>query len=161
MLLQTFNNMNHPSQIKTLLFNFIMDVLHEKINDANAAISSAKESRDSDTKSSAGDKYETGRAMMQQEIEKNEMQLNSAMNQLQEISRIDLNKKFMKVETGCVVITDSGKYFISIGIGKILLEEEHYFAISLASPIGLLLKNKTAGDTIQFQEKQITVTEIF
>jgi len=153
--------MNSSIKIKTQLLTIIREVLYEKMNDAKETIAAAKESRNNDTKSSAGDKYETGRAMMQQEIDKNEMQLNHAMHQLQELSRIDLNKKYIKVNNGCIVVTNSGKYFISIGIGKILIGDDHYFALSLASPIGQALKNKSVGDEIEFQGKIIIVKEIF
>ena len=72
--------MKNPRQLKGLIYNQLQEMLDRKIESAKKAIESAKEARDSDTKSSVGDKYETGRAMMQIELEKNEVQLNKVIN---------------------------------------------------------------------------------
>ncbi|WP_372643177.1 hypothetical protein, partial [Ancylomarina sp.] len=116
--------------------------------------------RNNDTKSSAGDKFETGREMMQIEIEKNEVLLNQTAKNRKELARIDITKEFNKVAFGSLVETDKGTYFISIGIGKIQIDDEICYAISLASPIGGLLKDKTVGDEVQFQGRVFTIKEI-
>jgi hypothetical protein len=56
--------------IKEEIHQTLMKQLEEQILQAKQDLSLAKESRDSDTKSSAGDKYETGREMMQREMDK-------------------------------------------------------------------------------------------
>lgn len=147
-------------EIKELIISRLHEIVDLKIETASSAVESAKESRNSDTKSSAGDKHETGRAMMQIELEKNEIQLNKALALKQELNQIIIRNKFKKVEYGSLVITDQGNYFISIGIGKLEISKEVYYAISLASPIGKLLQNKTTGDKVQFQEKEINIKEI-
>lgn len=138
----------------------INNILNEKIEAAQNAIASAKESRDNETKSSVGDKYETGRAMMQMELEKNRVQLNKALNLKNELEKINLHKINDKIEFGSLVITSSGNYFISIGIGKIKIDNKIYYSISQASPIGKAMQNKRANDKFIFQGKEITVIEI-
>lgn len=135
-------------------------MLEEKINSSKQAISSTKESRDNETKSSVGDKYETGRAMMQMELEKNRALLNKALKMKNELERIDLHKKYDKVEFGSLVTTIEGYYFVSIGLGKLQLQNETIFCISLASPIGKLLHNKKTGDHFNFQGKEMRISEI-
>ena len=55
---------------KEALISLIKIILNEKISNLNKDINSLKESQKNDTKSSMGDKYETGRAMIQLELEK-------------------------------------------------------------------------------------------
>lgn len=148
-------------QIKLQIYNSIIQLLDKKIDSAKTAIEMAKESRDSDTKSSAGDKYETGRAMMQMELEKNEAQRSKNFTLKNELSKIDIEKENTKVEFGSLVITDLGKYFISIGIGKIEIDNDSYYAISLASPVGKQLKDKKTGDSFHFQGKEMVIKGIF
>jgi hypothetical protein len=55
---------------KTEIHSVIMLHLQERMEQGQKDYHLAKESRDSDTKSSAGDKFETGREMMQREMDK-------------------------------------------------------------------------------------------
>jgi len=152
--------MNTVKELKGLVYNKILADLDRKIEVIQSAIASAKESRNSDTKSSAGDKYETGREMMQIEIEKNEVLLNQTLKHRKELARIDSSEEFNKVSFGSLVVTDQGTYFISIGIGKIQIGNQVCYAISLASPIGGLLKDKLIGDEVQFQGRTFKIKEI-
>lgn len=148
------------STIKQSILNKIIHQLDTKIESAKQAIQSAKESRDSETKSSVGDKYETGRTLMQLEVEKNRVQLNITEKLKAELSKIDLHKKFKLVEFGSLVLSSQNNYFISSALGKIEIENEYYFCISLASPIGKLLHTKKIGDKIIFNGKEIDITAI-
>ena len=59
-------------QLKKHLLKQILKKLDQKIASSQLEVESIKESKNSDTKSSAGDKHETGRAMAQQELDKQE-----------------------------------------------------------------------------------------
>lgn len=146
--------------IKEQIFNQIIELLNQRITEAKHAINSAKESRDNETKSSVGDKYETGRTLMQLEVEKNRAQLNKTEFLKTELSKIDLKKKFDKVEFGSLVKTSQNNYFIASALGKFTFEDEFYFCISLASPIGKLLHAKQVGQKFSFQGKDIEILEI-
>ena len=152
--------MDKIKELKGFVYHKILDELDRKIEVINKAIAIAKDSRNNDTKSSAGDKYETGREMMQIEIEKNEVLLNQTAKQRKELARIDILEKFNKVAFGSLVETDKGTYFISIGIGKVQINDQICYAISLASPIGGLLRNKAVGDEIQFQGRTFSIKGI-
>jgi len=146
--------------IKEQLFNQIIELLDQRISEAQRAIDSAKESRDSETKSSVGDKYETGRTLMQLEVEKNRAQLNKTEFLKTELSKIDLKKKFDKVEFGSLVKTSQNNYFIASALGKFKFDDEIYYCISLASPIGKLLHTAQVGTKRSFQGKEIEIIEI-
>lgn len=152
--------MTERLNIKELIYNDLITLLDSKIKVSVKAIKSATESRDADTKSSVGDKYESGRAMMHIEQEKNEVQMALALKQKNELSQIDIHNKYLKVGYGCLVVTNQGSYFISIGIGKLDMDEENIFAISLASPVGKQLEGRKKGDTFQFQGREFIIKDI-
>ena len=145
---------------KELLLAQIQKLLDNKADAIRQAIQSATESRDNETKSSVGDKYETGRAMMQNEIDKNKAQLATLLKQKAELSKIDLQKEHGHAGFGSLIKTNRGNYFISIGIGKINLDKLDWYCISLSSPIGKQLHNKTTGDSFDFQGRTIELVQV-
>lgn len=152
--------MNNQTDIKFRLLKKISEIIDHRIEISKAAVNSAKESKNNETKSSAGDKYETGRAMMQQEQEKNEIQLSKNLNLKNLLLQIDLEQDYKTIKFGSLVITNQGKYFIAVGLGKIKIENETYFVISLDSPIGKLLTGKLPGEKVTFRTNQIEIKEI-
>ena len=151
----------NKQQIKLELYLQINYQLELMINETKVSLKSAIESRDNDTKSSAGDKHETARAMVQIEIDKSEDQLKKIVELQNELLSLNLEKQYKKIEKGCLVVTNTEMFFISIGLGKILFNESIYYAISLVSPIGALLKDKVVGDKVQFNGKELLVKGIY
>lgn len=151
--------MNH-GQIKKSLLQICLDKVNAHISAIETNIESIVESRDNETKSSVGDKYETGRAMMQIEYQKAQGQLLLAQNTKAQIMGVNLERSDDVVGPGNLVVTSNGNYFISIGMGKLTYEDELYYCISLASPMGQLLKNKSVGDHIAFNGKNIHIEKI-
>ena len=145
---------------KSLVINRLKEAIDEKSAIVKNEIQLAIETRDNETKSNVGDKFETTREMMQLEIEKNVVQLNKYELQKNELLKIDINKSHKKVELGSLVFTNGGNYFISIGLGKIEVENEPVYCISLISPIGKALQSKKAGEKINFQGKEISILKI-
>jgi transcription elongation GreA/GreB family factor len=146
--------------IKAALLAQLLHHLEQSIVETEQAIASAKESRDNESKSSAGDKYETGRAMMQIELENNGRQLDKTRLAKQDLQQLNVQEPHTLVSQGSLVHTNQGIYFISIGFGKLELAEQPYYAISLASPIGQALKNAKVGDSVSFQGKLLEVLRI-
>jgi len=127
---------------------------------AEEAIRMAQESANEETKSSAGDKYETGRAMAQLEIEKSMGQLAEAGKLRKALEQIAEPVNSEVVRWGSLVITDQGKYFISIAAGKLELDGETWFAISPASPLGAVLLGAGPGATVTFLKRMIRVESL-
>lgn len=148
------------SSIKEKLITAALVEINQRIETAQSAINSAEESKLNETKSSAGDKFETGRAMMQLEQEKAEVQLANAVKLKHTLNQIDLDKKHQQVNHGCLVITNQLNYIISIAVGKLLVENEDYYAISLSSPIGKLLLGKSIGEEVTFRGRTIRILNI-
>ena len=145
---------------KQKIFEHLNSYVNQKIKDANDDIKNAIESRNEATKSSAGDKHETSRALIQIEIDKHSTQLNKAKFQKNELNKIQLNKNHNEIEFGSLVVASNGIYFIGIGIGQMKLEKTTYYCISIASPIGTLLNKKKEGDSVYFANQKITIFEI-
>ena len=152
--------MSQHTQLKEQLLEHLHKLLDEKIEVARHSMTSAKEARDDDTKSSAGDKYETDRAMMQMEVEKYQVQLGKTFALKNELAQINPSKSYSKAEFGCLVVCNTGNYFLAIGIGKIVIQQEIYYCLSTASPIGVQLLGKGVGDQVQFQGRTIVIQDL-
>jgi transcription elongation GreA/GreB family factor len=127
--------------------------VQKRMDEAEKAFKAAEQASNDDTKSSAGDKYETGRAMMQQEKDRNTTQLNEANKLMVALNRISAKGSSATVDTGSLVITNNGKFYIAISAGVLTLNGENYFAVSPASPIGIKLKGLKVGDGFDLNGK--------
>ena len=146
--------------IKQELHKICSLTVEEKIKSVQERLASLNEAMKNETKSSVGDKYETGRAMIQNEKEQLMKQLSKSLELRTKLQQINPSKKPDKVALGSLVVCNSGSYYISVGIGKIVLDKQAYFAISVISPIGKLLLNKKIGDEVFFREKKISIMEL-
>ena len=152
--------MKLSSALKEDIVSHLHNLISEKIKTVQKAISSAENSRDNETKSSAGDKYETGRAMMHLEIQKNEAQLGKLLNSLNKLKSIKIDSESKKAEEGSLISTNEGIYFIGIGVGKINYPGHNVYAISKEAPLGQLLINKSKGDKIQFRDREVEILDL-
>lgn len=146
--------------VKIKLYELCVAFVEQRIASSQKAIEHAQLAANEETKSSAGDKYETGRAMMQLEIEKQSVQLAEAMKLKHVLSQINPEKTTETIQSGSLVSTDQGNFYISISAGKLDLEGMTYFAVSPVSPIGALLIGKKSGDAILLNGKTFTIRKI-
>ncbi|WP_353136410.1 3-oxoacyl-ACP synthase [Pseudopedobacter sp.] len=113
-----------------------------------------------DTKSSMGDKYETSREMLQQEINMLERQLSEIQKQKDIFLKIR-SENTDTVTLGAVVSTSIGNLFISAGIGEIKMGDQTIKAISINSPLAQNLLNKRINDTFALNGKEFTILNIY
>lgn len=146
--------------IKEQLHDFCMNYITERIANAQQAINAARESANDDTKSSAGDKYETGREMMQQEIDRNRRQIEESQKLKLILEQIDPSKENELVQIGSLVTTNYGHFYISISIGQVQVEGINYFAISSVSPLGSKLMKQSVGYTFDFNGKAFIIEKL-
>lgn len=151
----------HMDLIRESIINELHKLLDQRIQTYQSAIDSAIESKLNETKSSAGDKFETGRAMMQLEQEKNEMHLSNTVRQKNLLtSMISTNTQSTKILNGNLVNTDNGFYFIGIGVGKLSIDGIVCYVISAESPVGTQLLYKSVGDIVEFNGHIINIIAI-
>lgn len=147
-------------QIKSLLYEFCVEFVEKRIATIQKAIAEAQIAANEETKSSVGDKYETGRAMAQIDKELNIRQLLEAEKLKSDLMKINLKAKPNSVQLGSLIKTNEINYFIAISAGKIVIDGINYFAVSPVSPIGAKLLNKSVGDTFEFNGKILIINEI-
>lgn len=138
---------------KSDYLNITKEVLFEKINVIEGALKDTQSSANSDTKSSAGDKHETSRAMAHIENERLAGQLANLQAQLNVLNRINPEITSEKVSFGSVVKTETNTFFISTGLGKIENNGNPFFAIASNSPIGMQMIGKKIGAEIRVGNK--------
>lgn len=130
----------------------------EKIQGLEKLIDETRASN-SDTKSSMGDKYETGREMLQQQINNLQIQLNEVMKQ-QAFLKIIVAKPSQKVEKGAVVCTERGMFFISVSLGEIALNDYKVMCISPESPLAKAMNGKSVNDIFTLNNVNHTIINI-
>jgi len=145
--------------IKQQLYNLCVTYVQTRMQEAEDAFRAAEQAQNEDTKSSAGDKYETGRAMMQQEKDRNTIQLNEANKLMVALNTVGTNPSTI-AETGSVVITDNGRFYLAISAGTLVVDGVSYFAVSPVSPIGMKLKGLKAGDGFDLNGKGYRIKEV-
>ncbi|MGB1517671.1 MAG: hypothetical protein ACPG8K_01090 [Crocinitomicaceae bacterium] len=134
---------------KEALIDTAISVLNEKLLNIQTELNGLDRSLKNETKSSAGDKFETSREMIQQEREKlYNLQLNT--KHMLDLLSSTMGKNPTVVESGALVETDKACLHISIPLGKISLGELTVFFISPSSPLAQAMLNKKVSDAVVF-----------
>ncbi|MEM1258098.1 MAG: 3-oxoacyl-ACP synthase [Bacteroidota bacterium] len=147
-------------RLKEHVYAFCQKYADSRSARIHSEIQKLNEGLQSETKSTAGDKHETGRAMLQLEREKLGKQLLEAENMRLVMSRISPNQKSERVAMGSLVSTNRATYFISISAGKFKGKNAEVYCISAKTPIGQLLMGKTAGDTFWFKGQPSNIVSV-
>lgn len=145
--------------IKQSLLQICNESVDKRIGDYKNEIDLIKESIASNDKANSEDD-DSGNGKLFNDLEKNIEYLNNALKTKEHLKLIKTNINFKDVVLGSIVKTDSIHFYISTSIGKIELDDVSYYAISLHSPIGQLLKNKTVNSRFVFNDKTYLITEI-
>lgn len=128
-----------------------VSIVQNRINEIKTSIADVENSLISDTKSSAGDKYETSREMLQQDLNRYSNQLVIAENDMHVLKNIDPFKSQEVARPGALIQTEQALYFISISVGRLEINEDTVFIISAQSPLGQTLLGLKVGDFINFK----------
>ncbi len=148
-------------EIKKALHLHCLSAVQERIQNAKNAMNEAQAAANQEGKSSAGDKYETGRAMMQIERDKNAQQLAQVLKLHQILKQINPSQRTDYVQLGSLVLTNQGAFLVAVSLGKLTHENQTYFAISLATPLGRQLHERKVGEGFVFNQQKYEIFEIF
>ncbi len=146
--------------VKEQLYEECKKFLYGRLYTVIERIANIQESLQSETKSSAGDKHETGRAMLQLEREKAGNQLSDIEKQQELFSKVTIDTSSEVARLGSLITTNNGAYFLAISVGAIIINTNTYYAISPSSPIGKILLGKKEKDVLIFNNKTIIITDI-
>lgn len=144
---------------KNDIYNKCLTIIDQKIQDASDALEMAREALENEEKNPTGDAFESGRAMMQIEVEKHSTHLEEAIKVRHTLRELKA-KKSEAVNIGSLVITDSNIFYISVPLGKVCSDTETCFAISPSSPIAAKFMKKNVGDMVEFNGKKYKIKRI-
>lgn len=114
-----------------------------------------------DTKSSAGDKFETGREMMSADLMTVENQLKQATFDYDELCRLQaIKNSSATIQEGSLVELGNDKFLVSIGLGQLDMDGEKVFLLSKNSPLGGLLLGKKKSEELEFRGKKMEIADI-
>lgn len=135
--------------------------IQQRLDTALQAIASAQAAGEGETKSSAGDKFETSREMMKQEIERHQQLLADAKRMERVLEELDPQQEAREgVRPGSLVQTDQGLFYLATGIGKLTVDGTDVFVLSPSAPVGRLLIGTQAGDVITFNGREYHILEL-
>lgn len=114
-----------------------------------------------DTKSSAGDKFETSREMLTQDLKQVETQLEKNQTDLDELYRIQAIKSSAgMIQEGSLVNLGTDWFLISVSLGQLEMDGKKYFLLSKNSPLGQLLLGKQVDEAVPFRGKPQVIHSI-
>ena len=147
-------------ELKKKIFDLCTAILEEKIAALKEEMDQVQQSAISDTKSSMGDKYETGREVMMQEKNRLGAQLEIYLKQAAALVSLELANKPSAIKLGSLVSTNKGMFFIAVPLGVVKAEDKNVFVISLGSPVGKAMIGKTVGQQFSFNKTVYLIEEI-
>lgn len=149
------------TKIKKQLHEQCLSYIQTCINNAQLALTDALQSGNTEGKSSAGDKHETTKALLQLEQEKHTKQLQEMLASKERLQRIDPFIHSETIGTGSVVVTSAGNFYIAIAAGKLTLDGITYFAISPNSPIATKLIGLKVNEVTWFNGITYDIESVF
>jgi transcription elongation GreA/GreB family factor len=151
--------MNEKIEIKRALVEKCREILEQ--NSRNAKYEMEEHQRMANEYGPPKDRYDSFRMQMLRKKDMFAVQYQKALDDLLIIEKIDFTEIKKEVSFGAVVVTDKQKLFISLGLGKILINNETYYAVSPQVPIVKELLGKKEGDKVNFNGSVIIIKSIF
>jgi len=131
-----------------------------KFEELKNARDKVQESIVGEDNSTAGNKFETARAMGQEELDRLNQTMNIAIRELTLLSNISPDKPCDSVQLGALITTDKKMMYLCVGLGKIEMGKDTVFAISTSSPIGQQLMGAEKGTEVVFGGKKEKILSV-
>lgn len=146
-------------KLKQEFLDICLQDVSKRISNYKNEISFIKDSIESNDKIS-DEEGESGNSKLLEDLEKNLNYLNEAQKIREYLNRINPNVVSEFVVLGSIVITDSITFYIAISKGKVTVNDEDYYIISIQSPIGQLIKSQSVGYQFEFNGKSYKIKNI-
>ena len=134
--------------------------VEEKISEIKIEIEKINEDAARETKSSMGDKYETGREMIEKEQRKLTERLSHLLKQKVDLELIE-EQGHETIKQGSLVRTSQGMFFIATALGPIKIQETQVFVLSKEAPLARQMMGKREGEPISFNQRNQEVLQIW
>ena len=146
---------------KHSLKKFALDSIGKRIATANEAMQQAQEAANSEEKSSAGDKYETARAMGHLQKDMYARQLAESQKELAALQNIPTDTLCREGRAGALLRGEDLSFFISAGLGRHTIDDQTIVFLSPQAPLAKLLHGKRPGDEVAFNNKPVRIRDVF
>lgn len=138
-----------------------LDLIGQRIANASEAMAQAQEAANNEEKSSAGDKYETGRAMGHLQKDMHARALAESVKELASLSAIPLEPLCQEGRPGAYLQADGIAFFISAGLGKQIIDGQTVVFLSPQAPLAGQLLGKKTGDQVLFNKTMVQIQTVF
>lgn len=136
-------------------------IIQDRITAAKTIIDNAQQAANNEDKSSAGDKYETSRAMSHLETEMHSVQLAQQLKELSLLRAVNVDVVNTSVSIGACIECRNMIFFIAAGLGKQIVDGKTIFFLSPHAPLAKLLQSKQAGDKFVFNGVETDIENVF
>lgn len=132
----------------------------EKIERLHQVIDDLQDALKLETRCSAGDKYETGRAMLHLEFEKLSGQLEQYRKLRRTLASIPDSSSQEKIGFGSMVKTTVANYFLAIPAGELKTGVDSFYAVGINSPVATALIGKRSGDSFHLNGRKYLILSV-
>jgi|SRR5882757_5363267 len=146
---------------KNKLKQFGLSLIGQRVAAAKEAIEQVQQSANQEEKSSAGDKYETGRAMGHLQKDMLARQSAEQTKELASLHAISVDTLYPAPAAGALVNCQGMAFFIAAGLGKQVVDGQTVYFLSPQAPLARALENKKAGDLLAFNSMSLVILEIY
>jgi transcription elongation GreA/GreB family factor len=146
--------------LKQKIRTYYLQLVSAKVNLLQQILTDLKDSSANETKSTVGDKHETALAMLQIEQANKRIQLQEALEQKAVLDKIANVTNTTKIVHGSLVKTSKGYFYMSVALGKTVVEDAVIIAISPLSPLGNKLMGLNIDDMVEINGNEYLVEAI-
>lgn len=146
--------------LKQKIHTHYLNIASNKVAMLQQTLADLKESGSNETKSTAGDKHETALAMLQIEQANKRTQLQEALEQKTAIEKLTNVSNTSTIVPGSLLRTNKGYFYISVALGKAVVDGIAVMAISPQSPLGAKLMGLTVKGEVAINGNLYMVNEI-
>lgn len=145
---------------KDQLVAYCREKLLEMVADCRSSLAALQEDLLSESKSTAGDKHETGRAMLHLEVEKETHRLKETETMLAQWDRIDFKQSYKNVQPGALILTNKGYFINAVPFGRIDWNGTTVQVLSPVSPLMKGMAGKGAGDCLELPQQTYVIISV-
>jgi hypothetical protein len=150
----------YKMKLKQKIYNHYLQVINDKLAMLQQVLADLKESGSNETKSTAGDKHETALAMLQIEQANTRGQLQELLLQKAALEKLDPSLSAPVIVNGSLIKTSRGYLFMSIALGKAIIENITVIALSPQSPLGQKLMGLKVADIARMNNMEYVIESI-
>jgi hypothetical protein len=146
-------------KLKELLLTECKNILLKKLEIIAQELKHLSQAIAEDTKSSAGDKYETSREMANLEKGKLQSQSSGFNKSLSVLNSLPLSAS-KKIGHGSLIQTEKAWIYIAVSLGQVFISEKEVLVISPAAPLAQLMSGRGKEDSINFRDNNYQIVSI-